>query len=60
MKSSLENCNCAAKFEIYIPHSMVSAHLQFRCVGTNSKGVDDAKESNYLLQFGVWDIPMED
>ena len=41
-------------------HSMVSAHFQFRCVGTNSKGGDDAKGSNYLLRLGAWDVPMED
>ena len=29
-------------------------------MGTNIKGVDDAKGSNSLLQFGAWDVPMED
>ena len=41
-------------------HSMVSAHFQFRCVGTNSKGGENEKGSNYLLRFGAWDVPMED
>ena len=60
MNSLLANRNCAEKFEMCIPHSMVSAHFQFFCVGTYSKGGDDAKGSNYLLQFGAWDVLMED
>ena len=60
MNSSLANRNCTAKFEMCISHSMVSAHFQFSCVGTNSKGGDGAKGSNYLLWFGAWDVPMED
>ena len=60
MNSSLANQNRTAKFEMYMPHSMVSAHFQFRCVGTNSKVGDDVKGSNYLLRFGAWDVPMED
>ena len=39
---------------------MVSAHFQFRFVGTNSKEGDKSKGSNYLLQFGAWDVPIED
>ena len=39
---------------------MVSAHFQFRCVVTNSKGLYDAKWSNSLLLFGAWGVPMED
>ena len=60
MNSLLANRNCVAKFEMCIPHGMVSAHFQFFCVGTNSKGGGDTKGSNYLLQFGAWDLRMED
>ena len=29
-------------------------------MGTISKGGDGAKESNYLLQFGAWDVLIKD
>ena len=38
---------------------MPSAHFQFHCMGTISKGGYGAKWSNYLLQFGVWDVLIE-
>ena len=60
MNSSLAYWNCAATFEIFILHSMMIAHFQFCCMGTISKGRDGAKGSNYLLQFGAWDVFIED
>ena len=60
MNSSLANRNCAATFEICILHSMMSAHFQFRCMGTISKGGYGAKGSNSLLQFGAWDVLIKD
>ena len=43
MNSSLANQNCAAKFEMCIPASMMIANFQFHCVGTNIKRRDDEK-----------------
>ena len=39
---------------------MMSAHLQFFCMGTISKGGYCAKGSNSLLRFGAWDVLIED
>ena len=60
MNSLLANRNCAATLEMCILHSMISAHFQFCCMGTISKGGYGAKGSNYLLQFGAWDVLIED
>ena len=60
MNSLLANQNCAATFEMCILHSMMSAHFQFRCMGTLSKGGYGTKGSNYVLQFGTWDVLIED
>ena len=60
MNSSLANRNCAATFEMCILHSMMSAHLQFFCMVTISKGGYGAKESNSLLQVGAWDVLIKD
>ena len=60
MNSLLSNHNCAAKLEICILHSMISAHFQFLCMGTNSKGVDNKKRSNSWLRFGTWDVLIRD
>ena len=59
MNSSPANRNCAATFEMCIIHSMTSAHFKFCFMGTMSKGGDGAKGSNYLLQFGAWDVLIE-
>ena len=60
MNSLLDYRNCAAKFEMCIPHSMVGAHFQLLCVETNSKGRYDEKGSNSFLQFCAWDVPIKD
>ena len=39
---------------------MMSAHFQFFCMGTISKGGYGAKGSNYLLGFSAYDVLIED
>ena len=60
MNSSLANQNCAATFEMCILHSMMSAHFQFFCMVTISKGGYGAEVSNYLVQFVAWDVLIKD
>ena len=60
MNSLLANRNYTATFEMCILHIMISAHFQFRCMGTISKGGYGAKGSNYLLGFSAYDVLIED
>ena len=60
MNSLLANWNCAVNFKMCILHSMVSANFQFCFMGTIIKGGDGAKGSNCLLQFGAWEVLIED
>ena len=39
---------------------MTSAHFQFICMGTISKGGDVTKGSTSLLRFGAWDVLIKD
>ena len=57
---SLANQNCAATFEMWILHSMTSAHFKFHCIRTVSKRGDGTKGSNSLLRFRAWDVLIED